>query len=158
MMHFLPLHYFITQKYILHYNNQLSLNIPSLLQGEFKNITILESTEPINLDCTTTVFSYGTRILETLQTVPPIKKSDQRYSYAISLVNGFFTTYFNGLQELGQDSIKSAIKHLRLMQIFSVSKASDTSPDYYSEPPVLCLTYELDTGDGSVQMFQVNPF
>jgi hypothetical protein len=146
------------QKYILPYNSQLSLNIPSLLHGEFKNITILESTEPMNLDCTTTVFSYGTRILEMLQTIPPIKKSDKRYSYATSLVNGFFTTYFNGLQELGPDSIKSAIRHLRLMQIFSVSKASDTILDYYSEPPVLCLTYELDTGDGSIKMFQVNPF
>ena len=133
------------------------MTIPSILHGEFKNITIFESTVPMNLDCTTTVFSYGSRILETLQTLPPSKKSDQRYTYATNMVNGFFTTYFNGLRELGEDSIKNAISHLQLMQIFSVSKVSETIHDHHSEPPILCLTYELDTGDGSVQMFKVNP-
>lgn len=133
------------------------MSIPPISHGEFKNVTILESVEPMNLECKTMVFSYGTRILETLQTVIPVKKSDQRYTYSTSMVNGFFTTYLNGLQEMGEDSIKSAISHLRLMQVFSVSKHSDEIQEFFNEPPILCLTYELDAGDGSIQLFQVNP-
>ena len=111
----------------------------------------------MNLECTTTVYSYGTRILETLQDLPRVKKSDSRYSYAVNMVNGFFNTYLNGLRDMSEESVKSAISHLRLMQTFSVSKTTQDSTDYDSEPPILCITFELDVGDGSVQLFSVNP-
>jgi hypothetical protein len=71
------------------------------------------------LECTTTVYSFGKRILETKQLQSGVEKSG-KFIYSFGFVNGFFTAFLSGFQYLSSEcEALIAIQHLSILQVLS---------------------------------------
>ena len=149
----------------------MDLDLPAVAMGEFKNITILESRIPLhNLSCTTTVYSFGKRILETQECQVPTQKSNDRYTYPFGCVNGFFTAFLNGIGDISNSAevVQTATTQLSLiqvrvfeqefkMQIFTPLNPQE-EPESHMRKPLLVLSFEFSPGSGSVQLSRIRDF
>lgn len=94
--------------------------MPNQIQQKFKEIIIIYSNKPTNICCTTTVYSFGAKILETKQDrdFREFKKDEAGYRNSFEFVPHFFTAFFAGLLCLEVDEIQIAIDNLTVVQVF----------------------------------------
>ena len=96
---------------------QVELDISFTNPGEFKNILLIKSQECQTLLCTTSVYSFGTRILETQETQMSVA-AKQGHHFHFDIVPQFFTAFFAGFQYLQSAAeAESAVKNLTIVQV-----------------------------------------
>ncbi|KAH9265488.1 hypothetical protein BASA83_011083 [Batrachochytrium salamandrivorans] len=101
------------------YLMRVGLDMSLLNLGEFKNILLFEAKTYMTVECTTSVYSFGKRILETIEPQVPQSSSSDGFFYQFDYVRQFFTAFLNGFQFLdGVDEAQMAIENLSIMQMF----------------------------------------
>ena len=94
----------------------VKFDIFPLYPGSFKPTVLFESTRYRHVECTTTIYSYGRRVLETKEIqVPSLYKS--RFFYNFQFVEGFFNAFLNGLKYLTGAQRKAAVENLAGVQV-----------------------------------------
>ena len=120
--------------------------------GEFSNITVVESRIQSVIQATTTIYSFGQRILETTQTVYPQPSyphrpdHPRRYMYHLDFAKSFFSVFFNGLSHLEEHERVVAMENLCVIQVL---KCAEDAPD-------TVLAWQFSVGDSHVSVAQVN--
>ncbi|KAJ3303160.1 hypothetical protein HDV03_004148 [Kappamyces sp. JEL0829] len=120
------------------------------LKGDFGSVLLLET--PLSaalISCTTSIYSYTDKILETKEVKPVYRDQPQTCShiYKFDFVHDYWTAFLNGFQLLDNAEHASvAMESLTMVQTFHAVKDSST---YL---PLLCLCYEFQMGDGSVTL------
>lgn len=96
---------------------KLDLNVTNF--GDFKNISLFETKSIRTIECTTSVYSFGKRILETKELQQPQRcVKEDSYFYQFDFVRQFFTVFLNGFKFLEcEDEAKVAIENLTIMQV-----------------------------------------
>ncbi|KAJ3089846.1 hypothetical protein HK102_005334 [Quaeritorhiza haematococci] len=114
----------------------------------FRSISLFESAQYRTIQATTTVYSFGKRILETKEIrYPTLSKG--RYLYHFDFVKQFFGTFFDGFKDLEVHEIEVAVENISVMQTF---EDMDAAP----EPKLLsCLAYEFSVGDAETEVFNI---
>ncbi|KNC99745.1 uncharacterized protein SPPG_05125 [Spizellomyces punctatus DAOM BR117] len=136
---------------------KIHLNLHHLTTGDFRNISVFESTRAKTLECTTTVYHFGQRILETKQvqyplpasptTTPTTTTTPQRHLYHFDFVKQFFSAFLAGFQCLRMDVERMiAIDNLSVMQVFE-----DVSLPFEQPSPLLCVLYQFECGKGETR-------
>ncbi|KAJ8331762.1 hypothetical protein BDV3_000749 [Batrachochytrium dendrobatidis] len=131
---------------------RVDLDMFLLHHGEFKNILIFESKRTMQIECTTSVYSFGKRILETIQPQTPELSPVSTWLYQFDYVKEFFTAFLNGFQFLeGEEEARMAIENLSIMQTFEEVDVDTTHRSLIS-----CISYEFQCGgSGNVEMFRL---
>ncbi|KAI8328644.1 TEA/ATTS domain family-domain-containing protein [Chlamydoabsidia padenii] len=135
-------------------HNQVSLNIQLNAISDysvFQNTCLYRSREQRTLECITSVYSFGARVLETKETQLPQTqdvamtsqkctkpvigdkqiKTDECYTYNFSFINPFFDAFLKGIRSLSSwDEINAAINNLCVIQVFE---------DYVTKEPLLAV-------------------
>ncbi|KAI8894796.1 hypothetical protein BC833DRAFT_603546 [Globomyces pollinis-pini] len=129
---------------------RINLDIDSLPMGDFKSILMLETPLLSSISCTTSIFSYGDKILETREVQNSLRYQDSSNLYKFDFVKDYWTAFLNGFQYLENyfEESRVAIQSLTMIQVFGTS-------DIDQDIPLLCLAYEFSVGDGSVNIQQI---
>ncbi|SAL98545.1 hypothetical protein [Absidia glauca] len=138
--------------------NQLSLDIQLntiLDYSMFQNKCLYQSYEHRALECITSVYSFGARVLETKETQLPQTQDvtptlhtqaktstgekqttpEKHYTYSFSFINPFFDAFLKGIRSLSSwDEINVAINNLCVIQVFE---------DYNTKEPLLAVLFDF---------------
>ncbi|KAJ1339117.1 hypothetical protein BSLG_006255 [Batrachochytrium salamandrivorans] len=132
------------------YLMRVGLDMSLLNLGEFKNILLFEAKTYMTVECTTSVYSFGKRILETIEPQVPQSSSSDGFFYQFDYVRQFFTAFLNGFQFLdGVDEAQMAIENLSIMQMFEAIDFDST------RRTIACVMYEFQCGSGYVEMLRL---
>ncbi|KAJ3016723.1 hypothetical protein HKX48_003890 [Thoreauomyces humboldtii] len=109
---------------------KLNLDLSLLLPGDFRNISVLQTARPRAVQCTTTVYHFGARILETKEIQYPNRREGDNVSeaapmaasgrslYHFDFVPRFFSTFLAGLQCFEMEIEKRiAVDNLSVVQV-----------------------------------------
>lgn len=121
--------------------------------GQVKNILVLEANRYRTLECTTTVYSCGQRILETQELrYPSVDGASGRYLYQFDFVGRFFDAFMRSCMTLSQfGEARAALDNLSIQQVFR------DVDDIRDKPDALCIMYTFMTGTGSIEITPVIP-
>ncbi|KAI9364424.1 hypothetical protein DFJ73DRAFT_809303 [Zopfochytrium polystomum] len=133
-------------------HTQVQMKLP-ITAGECKNILVLEADSYRTLECTTTVYSCGQRILETQELRYPVVAGDGcRYMYHFDFVGRFFDAFLSSCLNLPTLlEAQAALHTLSIQQVFD-DVDTDNGP-----ATVLCIAYTFTTGKGSIEILPLLP-
>lgn len=161
------------------------MDLAFLPYGEFKNILRLEAQRQCDIECTTTIYSFGQKIYEIVQVSRSSSETsspDTCEMHQIDFAPEFFTAFLNGFLDIflgDMVQIVLAVRNLSVVQIYrqAPTKSGMTSFVPYESfeetfPPLtissddtwsgdeegellLCLAYEFDAGNGTVEMQRI---
>jgi len=120
----------------------------SMLNGcNFKNLCIFAPTTPSTpaisrVDISTMVYSFGTRVLETIQSIDTV---DWIRHYDFCKL--FFDTFFNGIQLLNEHERRLAVDNLSVVQV--IRNSNIESSENGVENLVLCVAWEFQVVNGA---------
>lgn len=121
----------------------------------FQNTCLYQSYEHRALECITSVYSFGARVLETKETQLPQAQDvaaishtqsktstrekqtmpEKHYTYSFSFINPFFDAFLKGIRSLTSwDEINVAINNLCVIQVFE---------DYNTKEPLLAVLFDF---------------
>ncbi|ORZ21032.1 hypothetical protein BCR41DRAFT_303362 [Lobosporangium transversale] len=109
---------------------------------------MFDSTERRLVECTTSIYSFGTKVLEAkeLQQAAVI---DNKCVYNFEFVNQFFGAFLNGIRSLTTwGEIEIALKNLSVVQVFE-----DKDSRFESPAPLLVMAFDFERGQGDVETF-----
>ncbi|KAJ3055817.1 hypothetical protein HK097_009121 [Rhizophlyctis rosea] len=133
------------------------------------------------VECTTVVYHFGARILETIQN---LAKRDAAASgdlpqgengneenldaqekegqgegdiFRFDFLSQFWTSFLNGIVKMEQDeTVIVAVENLTIVQTFEIVRPSTNPHGRPSRKNLLCLGYQFKCGDGSVAIVKVS--
>nr|KAJ3417882.1 hypothetical protein HK105_000642 [Polyrhizophydium stewartii] len=130
---------------------QVALDVGLMQTGDFRNISHFETKMSGCIECTTTVYSFGRRILETRERRTPLRSRGQAFLYQFDLVQQFFTSFFNGSQMLDNaEEARLSIENLSILQVFEGTDAG--------RPVLACIAFEFLCGTGDVEAARLVKF
>jgi len=116
----------------------------------FMNTFIFESNVFRRVKCTTTVYSFGKRILETDEICNASLK-ENKYILNFEFVNKFFTDFLEKFQEFKTyDEIQLALENLAIMQQFNDITIFNEEPKTW-----LVIGYQFGIGNGIINIAKV---
>lgn len=137
---------------------KISLDSENLPQGDFSSLLLLETPLSSTISCTTSIYSYKDKILETKELKNMYRQSCQpgtgsAFIYRFDFLHDYWTAFLNGFIYLEDKSqVDVAIQSVTMVQIFHA-----ISEDCEKNLPLLCLVYEFSVGDGSISINYVDP-
>ncbi|KAG9320500.1 hypothetical protein KVV02_006821 [Mortierella alpina] len=130
----------------LFFKIKLDLNLG--LEGVFGNTSLFESTEFRMVECTTSIYSFGNKVLEAKE----LKQGamvEGKCVYNFEFVNQFFGAFLNGIRSLSTWSeIEIALTNLSVVQVFE-----DKDTRFESPAPLLVMAFDFERGQGDVETF-----
>ncbi|KAF9957068.1 hypothetical protein BGZ72_002211 [Mortierella alpina] len=130
----------------LFFKIKLDLNLG--LDGVFGNTSLFESTEFRMVECTTSIYSFGNKVLEAKE----LKQGamvEGKCVYNFEFVNQFFGAFLNGIRSLSTWSeIEIALTNLSVVQVFE-----DKDTRFESPAPLLVMAFDFERGQGDVETF-----
>jgi hypothetical protein len=119
---------------------QVKLDTSFSSAGNARNILLMQTNQP-RIVCTTSVFSFGTRILETRE----IGYISSNNAVQFSFVPKFFSAFFKGFHLLSAEQGRLAIENLSIVQSFSNDQKKLQS-----------VIYQFSLGEGTAEMFRLS--
>ncbi|KAF9166173.1 hypothetical protein BGX20_000307 [Mortierella sp. AD010] len=132
----------------LFFKIKLDLNLNLNLNGVFGNTSLFDSTERRLVECTTSIYSFGSKVLEAKE----LKQAgvvDNKFVYNFEFVNQFFGAFLNGIRNLTTWSeIDIALTNLSVVQVFE-----DKDTRFESPAPLLVMAFDFERGQGDIETF-----
>lgn len=130
---------------------KVSLDTINMPQGDFSSLLLLESPLTSLISCTTAIYSYGEKILETKQVKTLFRQCEgSSFVYRFDYLHDYWTAFLNGFMFLeGESEVRVAVESVNMIQTFHA-----ISEDC-NQLPLLTLAYDFHVGDGSVAIFLV---
>ena len=130
----------------LFFKIKLDLNLS--LNGVFGNTSLFDSTEGRLVECTTSIYSFGSKVLVTKE-LKQAAVVDNRFVYNFDFVNQFFGAFLNSICGLTTWSeIDIALTHLSVVQVFEDKDARFENPT-----PLLVMVFDFERGQGDVKTY-----
>ncbi|KAF8947453.1 hypothetical protein BGZ47_009079 [Haplosporangium gracile] len=130
----------------LFFKIKLDLNLS--LNGVFGNTSLFDSTEGRLVECTTSIYSFGSKVLEAKE----LKQSavvDNKFVYNFEFVNQFFGAFLNGIRGLTTwGEIDIALTNLSVVQVFE-----DKDTRFENPAPLLVMAFDFERGQGDVEAY-----
>ena len=86
---------------------------PSL---DFRNVSIFETPTSRTIECTTAVYAFGQKVLETAELKAAIRQ-DGRFFYEFDMVGAFFGEWLKGLSRMDSREQEVAAEGLLVVQV-----------------------------------------
>ncbi|KAF9386830.1 hypothetical protein CPC16_007360 [Podila verticillata] len=101
----------------LSFKIKLDLNLN--LTGAFGNTSLFESSERFAIESKTSIYSFGSRVLESREVKHAAFAEDHnKFVYKFEFVNQFFGAFLSGIKNLGTwEEIDSALNNLAVVQV-----------------------------------------
>ncbi|KAG0265262.1 hypothetical protein BG011_005133 [Mortierella polycephala] len=130
----------------LFFKIKLDLNLG--LNGVFGNTSLFESTERRWVECTTSIYSFGIKVLEAKE-LKQAAAVNNKFVCNFEFVNQFFGAFLNGIRSLATwDEIDIALKNLSVIQVFE-----DKDTRFESPAPLLVMAFDFERGQGDIETF-----
>ncbi|KAF9116949.1 hypothetical protein BGX27_008097 [Mortierella sp. AM989] len=130
----------------LFFKIKLDLNLS--LSGVFGNTSLFDSTERRLVECTTSIYSFGSKVLEAKE-LKEAAVVDNKFIYNFEFVNQFFGAFLNGIRSLTTwGEIDIALTNLSVIQVFE-----DKDTRFESPAPLLVLAFDFERGQGDIETF-----
>ncbi|KAG0260925.1 hypothetical protein BG011_001525 [Mortierella polycephala] len=111
------------------------------------------STERMNVQCTTTAFSFGKKVIESHETQQPHFHAG-RFIYSFKMVDKWMSGFLQSLREERDYEMESSLQNLKIVQEFAALETSMDGPDVESvQRPLLVVAYEFGAGHGSLRSY-----
>ncbi|KAK3811931.1 MAG: TEA/ATTS domain family-domain-containing protein, partial [Benniella sp.] len=128
----------------LYFKMKLDLNWS--LHGVFGNTFLFDSTERRLVECTTSIYSFGSKVLEAKE-LGQATMVDNKFVYNFEFVNQFFGAFLNGIRSLKTSGeVDIALTHLSVVQVFEDKDARFESP-----APLLVMAFDFERGQGDIE-------
>jgi len=129
---------------------KIGMNLTLDLEGTFENTCLFVSGERRTLRCSTIIYSFGDKVLESCE-VQEATLASGKFVYQFEFVNQFFNAFLSGIRSLGtQDEMEVALSGISLLQIYE-----DLDPRMEGTPPLLVMVYDFERGCGDVTPFRI---
>ncbi|KAF8964997.1 hypothetical protein BGZ46_000692 [Entomortierella lignicola] len=130
----------------LFFKVKLDLNLG--LSGVFGNTSIFDSTERRIVECTTSIYSFGSKVLEAKE-LKHAAVVDNKFVYNFEFVNQFFGAFLNGIRNLTTwGEIDIALTNLSVVQVFE-----DKDTRFENSTPLLVMAFDFERGQGDIETF-----
>ncbi|KAF9358377.1 hypothetical protein BGX26_001902 [Mortierella sp. AD094] len=130
----------------LFFKIKLDLNLN--LNGVFGNTSLFDSTERRLVECTTSIYSFGSKVLEAKE-LKQAAVVDNKFVYNFEFVNQFFGAFLNGIRSLTTwGEIDIALTNLSVVQVFE-----DKDTRFESPAPLLVMALDFERGQGDIETF-----
>lgn len=130
----------------LFFKIKLDLNLS--LNGVFGNTSLFDSTEGRLVECTTSIYSFGSKVLEAKE-LKQAAMVDNKFVYNFEFVNQFFGAFLNGIRGLTTwGEIDIALTNLSVVQVFE-----DKDTRFENPAPLLVMAFDFERGQGDVETF-----
>ncbi|KAG0334864.1 hypothetical protein BG000_007970 [Podila horticola] len=131
----------------LFFKLKLDLNL-TLLNGVFGNTSLFDSTERRTVECTTSIYSFGAKVLEAKE-MKQAAFVDGQYVYQFEFVNQFFGAFLSGIRGLATwEEVDIALNNLSVVQVFE-----DMDTRFEKPAPLLVMAFDFERGAGDVETF-----
>lgn len=131
----------------LFFKLKLDLNL-TLLNGVFGNTSLFDSTERRTVECTTSIYSFGAKVLEAKE-MKQAAFVEGKYVYQFEFVNQFFGAFLSGIRGLATwEEVDIALKNLSVVQVFE-----DMDARFEKPTPLLVMAFDFERGGGEVETF-----
>ncbi|KAI9232215.1 MAG: TEA/ATTS domain family-domain-containing protein [Podila humilis] len=135
----------------LSFKIKLDLNLN--LTGAFGNTSLFESSERFAIESKTSIYSFGSRVLESREVKHAAFAEDHnKFVYKFEFVNQFFGAFLSGIKNLGTwEEIDSALNNLAVVQVIEdMDKGFEGGAG--AGAPLLVMVYEFERGHGDVDI------
>lgn len=130
----------------LFFKIKLDLNLS--LNGVFGNTSLFDSTEGRLVECTTSIYSFGGKVLEAKE-LKQAAVVDNKFVYNFEFVNQFFGAFLNGIRGLTTwGEIDIALTNLSVVQVFE-----DKDTRFENPAPLLVMAFDFERGQGDVETY-----
>ncbi|KAF9919548.1 hypothetical protein FBU30_010875 [Linnemannia zychae] len=130
----------------LFFKTKLDLNLS--LNGVFGNTSLFDSTEGRLVECTTSIYSFGSKVLEAKE-LKQAAVVDNKFVYNFEFVNQFFGAFLNGIRGLTTWSeIDIALTNLSVVQVFE-----DKDTRFENPAPLLVIAFDFERGQGDIETY-----
>ncbi|KAG0039443.1 Transcriptional enhancer factor TEF-1, partial [Gryganskiella cystojenkinii] len=130
---------------------KIRINLDLTIEGSFKNNLILESTDRQAIRCTTSIYSFGTKVLESTE-VKQAAAVEERFLYSFQFVNQFFSAFLGGIQTLGSaEEVDMALSNLSILQVYEDLEMTTDA----TRPPLLAIAFDFEQGTGRLDAYLV---
>ena len=103
----------------------LNLNISDFF---FNNTSFFETRERRMIECITTIYSFGTIVLEAKEVQHALWVNEGKFMYSFLYVNQFFDAFMKGIRTLQSwEEVDIAINNLCIVQVFEDVETKTTS-------------------------------
>ncbi|KAI9299902.1 TEA/ATTS domain family-domain-containing protein [Cunninghamella echinulata] len=130
---------------------KLDLNL-NMNDYVFNNTSFFESMERKTIECTTTIYSFGSVVLESKELQQALLM-DQKYMYSFVYVNQFFDAFMKGILSLPSwHEMDMAIQNLSIVQVFEEINDQVSSSSSMGRVPLLAMVYDFERGHGTIDL------
>ncbi|KAF9904529.1 hypothetical protein EC991_002637 [Linnemannia zychae] len=130
----------------LFFKIKLDLNLS--LNGVFGNTSLFDSTEGRLVECTTSIYSFGSKVLEAKE-LKQAAVVDNKFVYNFEFVNQFFGAFLNGIRGLTTwGEIDIALNNLSVVQVFE-----DKDTRFENPAPLLVMAFDFERGQGDIETY-----
>ncbi|KAG0268593.1 hypothetical protein BGZ95_002404 [Linnemannia exigua] len=130
----------------LFFKIKLDLNLS--LNGVFGNTSLFDSTEGRLVECTTSIYSFGSKVLEAKE-LKQAAVVDNKFVLNFEFVNQFFGAFLNGIRGLTTwGEIDIALTNLSVVQVFE-----DKDTRFENPAPLLVMAFDFERGQGDVETY-----
>lgn len=143
----------------LSFKIKLDLNLN--LTGVFGNTSLFESSERFAIESKTSIYSFGSRVLESREVKHAAFVEDHhlqnsgsgKFVYKFEFVNQFFGAFLSGIKNLGTwEEIDSALNNLAVVQVIEDMDKGFEGGAVGAGAPLLVMVYEFERGHGDVDI------
>ena len=85
--------------------------------GDFNNILLVDSLLSTTMNCTTTIFSFTEKIMETREFKTLSKARDGKFIYSFDFCSSYWTAFLNGLKLFSGEQSKRALESITMFQV-----------------------------------------
>ncbi|KAF9940766.1 hypothetical protein BGZ65_006159 [Modicella reniformis] len=129
---------------------KVGMNLNLDLEGTFENTCLFDSGERRALRCSTVIYSFGAKVLESSE-VQQASFVDGRFVHSFEFVNQFFDAFLSGIRNLGTlDEVEAALCNLSLLQIYE-----ELEPPMEGSSPLLVMAFDFERGAGTVAPYRI---
>ncbi|KAF9572697.1 hypothetical protein BGW38_008497 [Lunasporangiospora selenospora] len=116
--------------------------------GVFGNTALFDSLERRTVECTTSIFSFGSKVLEAKE-LRHAARIDHKFVYNFEFVNQFFGAFLNGIRSLTTwDEVDIALNNLSVVQVFE-----DKDTRFENPAPLLVMAFDFERGQGDIETY-----
>ncbi|KAG0335331.1 hypothetical protein BG004_008492 [Podila humilis] len=134
----------------LFFKLKLDLNLTQL-NGVFGNTSVFESAERRTVECTTSIYSFGAKVLEAKELKQAAYVGPGKFVYPFEFVNQFFGAFLSGIRNLATwEEVDIALNNLSVVQVFE-----DIDGRFEKPTPLLVVAFDFVRGQGDVETFLI---
>ncbi|KAG0082461.1 hypothetical protein BGZ92_011721 [Podila epicladia] len=140
---------------------KIKLDLNLNLMGVFGNTSLFESSERFAIESKTSIYSFGSRVLEAQEVTHAAfvedhhqqQSGNSKFVYKFEFVNQFFGAFLSGIKNLGTwEEIDSALNNLAVVQVIEDMDKGFEVGTGGTGAPLLVMVYEFERGHGDVDI------